>query len=65
MCPAPCCASSALISPPIELPTAITRLGACGSAFAVAAPIVWNWSRTALCSAHHDPFGSYDEPARA
>ncbi len=65
MTPAPCSASSALTSPPIDVPNASTRSGACGSAAAVTAPIVANWSLTAVFSAHQEPAGSYDDPASA
>ena len=65
MIPAPCSASSALTSPPIEEPNARTRSGVDGRAAADTAPIVANWSSTAVFSAHHEPVGSYDEPASA
>ena len=65
MIPAPRSASSALTSPPIEVPNARTRSGACGRPDAVTASIVANWSLTAVFSAHQEPAGSYEEPASA
>jgi len=65
MSPAPSCASSALTSPPIEVPNASTCRGSPGSTVRSTARSVWNWSRTALSSAHSEPFGSYEDPASA
>ena len=63
--PRPCCASSALIRPPIEVPTASTCDGRCGSTVDSTAARVPNWSLTAVSSAHSELFGSYEEPASA
>src|SRR5215472_18407967 len=62
--PFECSSSSELIRPPIEVPTANAWVGLCGSS-ASTADSVWNWSLSALSSAHHEPFGSYEDPARA
>src|SRR5579863_3015619 len=56
--PRPDCASSALTSPPIEEPIAITCLGLDGSTVDSTAARVPNWSLTAVSSAHSELFGS-------
>ena len=56
--PAPCCASRALIRPPIEVPNASTWAGRDGSTVDSTAASVPNWSLTAVSSAHSEPFGS-------
>ncbi len=53
------------MSPPIEVPKASTCFGREGRTVFLTAWSVWNWSLTALPSAHSEPLGSYPEPARA
>jgi len=56
--PAPCCASSALTRPPIEVPKASTCFGRAGSTVDSTAASVPNWSLTAVSSAHSELLGS-------
>ena len=46
------------MSPPIDVPNAYTCRGADGRRLRSTTDSVWNWSRSALPSAHQDPCGS-------